>query len=232
MKTDRLPSPLHQAHTGTDFTPSWWHQRRPQVKLRNIKYGLISFCDGRCQGEVVKGYQEVMWIVETVMMWDCEMITTPTTPLTALQTHCSHSQTYGVLRCWDVEMLRCWDVEMLRCWHWSDNWAQWCPSLSWLVWWRVSARLAGLPAAWVTWRWTDRSPPTQLGPDQRPGTRDQSKNFTKMQSWTFCSSGNAWPGLAITSTSAPGCQQTLHTRQEYLRRRCSVLNAHVLIKDT
>ena len=33
----------------------------PQVKLRNIKYGLISFCDGRCLGEVVKGYQEIMW---------------------------------------------------------------------------------------------------------------------------------------------------------------------------
>ena len=187
MKTDRLSSPQYQTHTWTGHAMArgYCGLVTPQVKLRNIKYGLISFCDGRCLAEVVKGYQEIMWGLrtgrgETVMRGDDDLLTAPLSSWP--DSHCTLTAlTLQLTVCW-VLSVECWDV------HIGLNTEQpcvpVCPGCAGCVWAPGSppCQPPVLPAGGQTGRNTIRT---------RPETRE-SKNFTKMQTWTFCVSANAW----------------------------------------
>ena len=145
MKTDRLSSPQYQTHTWTGHAMVRGYcglVTRPQVKLRNIKYGLISFCDGRCLAEVVKGYQEIMWRLgreRSRRLWWCErMISSHLHRLTLISTaHLSLHTAHSLLSLSNLRCVECW---VLRSSHWSDNWAALpvsptvCPGCALCVW--------------------------------------------------------------------------------------------------
>ena len=169
MKTDRLSSPQYQTHTWTGHAMVRGYcglVTRPQVKLRNIKYGPSSFCDGRCLGEVVKGYQEIMWRLGRRGAGDCDDVrrwSSHSSPdwLWSPQ-HTSHC----TLTALTLQLTVCWvlSVEMFTLvWILSSPVSQ-----SVLAALAACERPARLPASRLCYLLVDRQVGTQLGPDQGP----------------------------------------------------------------
>ena len=176
-------------------------------------------CQGLSRDNVETGEERSrrLWWCETMIFSQLPWLTLFSTAHLSLHTHCSHSPTYGLLS------VECWDL------HIGLITEQ--PSLS--VPQSVLAALcacerpARRPASRLCYLVVDRQVGTQLGLQ----TRDQSKNFTKMQSWTFLVMP-AWLGNYLNICSQVPTNTSYPAEIICEAARCSMLNAHVLIKDT